>query len=218
MGNAYNCAAPPEYGDLAKFQVQTGPIFRPRGHWFPDRARGKNAFPKRQHLTQHRAAARSARPYDPSPTGPRHGAGIWYPPTGRRDGMCFEGHIRARLAFVLYARFVSFVVRRRRQWCTQRGDNRRLVAVKTAFPRTSRFACKIGPCFHFVTVELAIRGPGRVIQCNIKAVATPPFRQSDRHHHERAPRPRGWQDHNAPPHMRGRLTPGVSKNCQAKTQ
>ena len=29
---------------------------------------------------------------------------------------------------------------------------------------------------------------------------------------------RGWQDHNTPPHMRWRRTPGGPKNCQAKTQ
>ena len=64
-----------------------------------------------EHLTQHRAAARgSAPPHDdPSPTGqraPRHGAGI-RPPGGRHVS---SGHIRARLAPVLYRSTSSFVV------------------------------------------------------------------------------------------------------------
>ena len=67
----------------------------------------KNALLKLKspaHLTQHRAAARkSAPPHDdPSPTGraPCHGAGI-RPPEGRHVS---SGHIRARLAPVLYPR------------------------------------------------------------------------------------------------------------------
>ena len=95
----------------------------------------KRTFKAPAHLTQHRAAARrSAPPHDdPSATGraPRHGAGI-RPPEGRHVP---SAHIRARLAPVLYRS--SFVVVVSGQWCTHcdTRDNRRLVAIKTAFAR-----------------------------------------------------------------------------------
>ena len=95
----------------------------------------KRTFKAPAHLTQHRAAARrSAPPHDdPSATGRalRHGAGI-RPPEGRHVP---SAHIRARLAPVLYRS--SFVVVVSGQWCTHcdTRDNRRLVAIKTAFAR-----------------------------------------------------------------------------------
>ena len=90
-----------------------------------------------QHHAQHRAAARrSAPPHDgPSATGraPRHGAGI-RPPEGRHVP---SAHIRARLAPVLYRSSFVVVVVVSGQWCTHCNtrDNRRLVAIKTAFAR-----------------------------------------------------------------------------------
>ena len=100
----------------------------------------KRTFKAPAHLTQHRAAARrSAPPHDdPSPTGraPRHGAGIRPPEEGRHVP---SAHIRARLApAVLYRS--SFVVVVSGQWCTHcdTRDNRRLVAIKTAFARLTK--------------------------------------------------------------------------------
>ena len=61
-----------------------------------------NALSKRPraHLTQHCGGRpECAPPHAPSPTGPRHGAGIR--PPGKRHGL--SGHVRARLAPVLYS-------------------------------------------------------------------------------------------------------------------
>ena len=81
-------------------------------------AETKNAFLKRPHtsLSQHRAAARrgGSPPHDdPSPSGraPRHGAGIRPSSDGQHVS---SGHIRARLAPVLYRS--SFVVVVSGQW------------------------------------------------------------------------------------------------------
>jgi len=103
----------------------------------------KRTFKAPAHLTQHRAAARrSAPPHDdPRQRGGRHATG---PASAHRRGGMFRAPIYtsaigARLVSFVYFEeyFESFVVVVSGQWCTHcdARDNRRLVAIKTAFAR-----------------------------------------------------------------------------------
>ena len=89
------------------------------GEWHAETKKRTFKAPAPHHSAPRGGHPECAPPHAPSPTRPRHGAGI-RPPKGRHSS---SGHIRARLAPVLYV--ASFVIRCRRQWCTH-------ICVKTA--------------------------------------------------------------------------------------